>query len=88
MIHREALIHLFATGQPLDWDGKRRCIRSLERIADNGYEFNVKFSDGHKAHIKTYSYRTDPNVPKAKLVRSWSLPNLPDSPIPVQPAST
>ena len=68
MIHREALIHLFATGKPLDWDGKMRCIRSLERIADNGYEFIVKFSDGHKANIRTYTFRGDGSSPKAKLL--------------------
>ena len=72
MIHREALIHLFATGKPLDWDGKMRCIRSLERVADNGYEFIVKFSDGHKAHIRTYSYRADPTVPKARVMQRLS----------------
>lgn len=54
MINQEVLINAFLTGSSVKYDGRFRCIKSIERIGN--YEFLVKFSDGHKAFIKTYRY--------------------------------
>lgn len=73
MINRETLIHNFVCGIPIKWKDQKRLIRSVERFeGTSGHEFFVRFWDGEKGFIKTYTFDQKETPPMAIMVRSLS----------------